>query len=100
MYFSSYLEVVILLLLLLFCLKTEKRVKDTKNRLCKSMIHNPIYDGNGTGPVYESVHPVRPDNVFRITEINKENLTSDQDKSGSNSPGYSTLHDKTGVSIK
>jgi hypothetical protein len=37
---------------------TEKRVKDTKNKLCKNMIHNPLYDRSGPQiPQYEIVSP-------------------------------------------
>lgn len=35
----------------------DKRVEDMRARLSKTMVHNPIYDRYGTGPVYESVKP-------------------------------------------
>ena len=33
----------------------EKSFGDAKSRLCNTMVHNPIYEGEG--PVYESVQP-------------------------------------------
>ena len=40
-------------------LMTEQRCKDSKQRVCQTMVPNPIYDGDGDGdgPVYDSVRP-------------------------------------------
>ena len=41
------------LILYLLPKKTEKRIRNSANRVCNAMTNNPIYDG----PVYDSIHP-------------------------------------------
>ena len=38
---------------------TEQRCQESKQRVCQTMVPNPIYDGDGEGdgPVYDSVRP-------------------------------------------
>ena len=35
----------------------DQRCKESKQRVCQTMVPNPIYDGDGDGPVYDSVRP-------------------------------------------
>ena len=48
----------------------EKRVKDTKIKLCKNMVHNPLYDRSG--PEYEIVPPrVESSNQFTLPAMDE-----------------------------
>lgn len=53
---------------LMIIIMADKRVKDMRERLNKTMVHNPIYDRYGTGPVYESIKPPKLDTPTLLTD--------------------------------
>ena len=79
---------------------TERRVKETKNRLCRTMIHNPIYDGNGASPFYESVKPLSEDLLkVRSDDPSMTDISSKRVPFDLPSPSYSVLRDKSTLMV-
>ena len=52
------------------------KLSESKNRVCKVTIHNPIYDGNG--PVYESVQTQLEGNIDTELNISQSEDTTDR----------------------
>ena len=61
---------------------TDKRDKDMRARLSKTMVHNPIYDRYGTGPLYESVKPPQFDTPtrFLLEATNRHDTATSMDQ--------------------
>ena len=73
----------------------DKRVKDMRARLSKTMVQNPIYDRYGTGPVYESVKPPQFDTpTLLMLESTNKLATATQQNHGIRSQGLHSFQNK------
>lgn len=69
------------------------------------MIHNPIYDGNGASPFYESVKPLSEvtggEDLLRVRsdDLSMTDISSKRVPFDLPSPSYSVLRDKSTLMV-